>query len=103
MSNPFFDRPILNSPYTEPKRHWKLDDTGQPTQEINEYRRSASFATPIPTPQKFKAKGKQLEFDSLKDVTAKAISTDSQEYELTKIINLLRGIVKLPRVPIADG
>jgi type III restriction enzyme len=28
MSNPFFDQPILNSPYTEPQRHWKLDETG---------------------------------------------------------------------------
>ena len=31
MSNPFFDRPILNSPYEYPRRHWELDDDGQPT------------------------------------------------------------------------
>lgn len=24
-SNPFFERPILNSPYREPSRHWELD------------------------------------------------------------------------------
>lgn len=31
MSNPFFDHPILNSPYERPSRHWELDEFGQPT------------------------------------------------------------------------
>ncbi|MHB8766339.1 MAG: PDDEXK family nuclease [Deferrisomatales bacterium] len=39
MSNPFFDHPILNSPYECPRRHWELDDTGQPTQRIAERER----------------------------------------------------------------
>jgi type III restriction enzyme len=91
MSNLFFDQPILNSPYTEPERHWKLDENNQPTQEINQFRRPASFVTPIPTPQKSKRKNKQ--FTLLEDATAKAISTDSQEYELTTIINELRHAV----------
>jgi hypothetical protein len=26
MSNPFFDHPILNSPYAYPRRHWELDE-----------------------------------------------------------------------------
>jgi hypothetical protein len=34
MSNPFFDYPILNSPYECPMRYWELDETGQPTQKI---------------------------------------------------------------------
>ena len=34
MSNPFFDHPILNSPYEHPRRHWELDADGQPTQRI---------------------------------------------------------------------
>jgi type III restriction enzyme len=55
MSDPFFDHPILNSPYEYPKRHWELDETGQPTQRIIEQRRSARFVTPIPKPQKHKA------------------------------------------------
>ena len=33
MSNPFFDHPILNSPYERPARHWELDASGQPTQK----------------------------------------------------------------------
>jgi len=31
MTNPFFDHPILNSPYAYPAQHWKLDEQGQPT------------------------------------------------------------------------
>ena len=34
MQNDFFDKPILNSPYEFPARHWELDKTGQPTQKI---------------------------------------------------------------------
>jgi hypothetical protein len=41
--NPFFDHPILNSPYGYPERHWELDDQGQPTQKIIEHRRPAEF------------------------------------------------------------
>jgi len=32
MENPFFEHPILNSPYECPARHWELDAEGQPTQ-----------------------------------------------------------------------
>jgi len=28
MSDPFFEHPILNSPYELPSRHWKLDEDG---------------------------------------------------------------------------
>ena len=52
MSEPFFERPILNSPYAYPKRHWELDPNGQPTQAIIESRRRADFITPIPKPKK---------------------------------------------------
>ncbi len=32
LANPFFDQPILNSPYERPSRHWELDETlSQPT------------------------------------------------------------------------
>jgi type III restriction enzyme len=54
MSNPFFDQPILNSPYNYPIRHWELDDQGQPSQQIIEHRRRAQFITPIPKPKKRK-------------------------------------------------
>ena len=51
MENPFFDQPILNSPYEYPKRHWELDEDGQPTQRTIESRRGAEFISPIPKPE----------------------------------------------------
>lgn len=29
MENLFFEKPILNSPYEYPKRHWEIDAQGQ--------------------------------------------------------------------------
>jgi type III restriction enzyme len=59
--NPFFDHPILNSPYSYPERHWELDAQGQPTQKILERRRRAEFITPIPKPRKRKSSAVQQE------------------------------------------
>jgi type III restriction enzyme len=54
MSNPFFDQPILNSPYTHPSRYWELDESGQPTQRILNGRRPTDFTVPIPKPKRVK-------------------------------------------------
>jgi type III restriction enzyme len=87
--NPFFEKPILNSPYEYP-RHWELDAQGQPTQKILERRRRAEFITPIPKPRKRKADAAQQEivFDE-----GKGLSTKDQQYDPTSIINQLRGQV----------
>jgi type III restriction enzyme len=88
MTNPFFDRPILNSPYAYPTRHWELDDQGQPTQRIVERRRRAEFITPIPKPRKRQGSDaqQQLIFDE-----GKGLSTPEQQYERTAImINAVR-------------
>ena len=39
MTQQFFERPILNSPYAYPARHWELDEDGQPTDRIIDTRR----------------------------------------------------------------
>jgi type III restriction enzyme len=83
--NPFFDHPILNSPYAYPERHWELDDQGQPTQKIVEHRRPAEFITPIPKPKKRKAKQTAIVFDE-----GLGLSTASQQYNHTAIINSVR-------------
>ena len=87
MTNPFFDRPILNSPYAYPLRHWELDETGQPTQKVIETRRRAEFITPIPKPRKRKGSAEQasLLFDE-----GKGLSTEEQAYNHTAIINGVR-------------
>lgn len=86
-SNPFFDHPILNSPYDYPQRHWELDATGQPTQRIIEFRRKAEFITPIPKPKKQKPAQKQL---SLGIDEGKGLSDENQQYDLTSLINEVR-------------
>jgi len=88
-SNPFFDHPILNSPYEIPKRHWELDPDGQPTQKIIETRRRAEFITPIPKPKKRRnAAQEEIVFDE-----GKGLSTKKQQYDPTSNINEVRGYV----------
>jgi type III restriction enzyme len=60
MSNPFFDHPILNSPYRCPARHWELDPDGQPTQKVLERRRAAEFIASVPKSKKRKKAGTQM-------------------------------------------
>ena len=86
MDNPFFERPILNSPYAQPTRHWELDASGQPTQKIEERRRRAEFVTPIPRPRRQTGAARQeaLLFDEL--------STREQQYHAA-IINGVRAEV----------
>ena len=97
MDNQFFERPILNSPYAYPSRHWELDKSGQPTQQIVESRRRAEFITPIPKPKKRKgaAEQEQMIFDE-----GLGLSSEQQQYDPTPIINELRKYVdqwrKLP-------
>ncbi|MGO8746838.1 MAG: BPTD_3080 family restriction endonuclease [Thermoguttaceae bacterium] len=91
MANPFFEHPILNSPYEHPKRHWELDLQGQPTQKIIETRRRAEFITPIPKPKKVKGKASQQAF--IFD-EGEGLSTKEQQYDPTSIINEVRGYVE---------
>lgn len=86
MSEEFFQRPILNSPYDYPGRHWQLDDNGQPTQTIVEKRRRADFITPIPKPKKRKGpKQKDFVFDE-----GLGLSDEKQKYDHTETINRVR-------------
>ena len=86
----FFDRPILNSPYGYPARHWELDQGGQPTNRILERRRRVSFITPIPKPKKGKGAQARFEFDA----EAQRVATKGQQYELAQTINSVRNAVE---------
>jgi type III restriction enzyme len=90
MSSLFFDKPILNSPYELPGRHWELDSAGQPTQKIIESRRQAKFISPIPKPRYQKAKQQTNELELYVDETGAAISTESQKFDQTDFINTVR-------------
>lgn len=90
MSDQFFEKPILNSPYEYPAQHWELDAQGQPTQKIIKARRKAEFITPIPKPKK--RKGTLSEEEFVFD-EGKGLSTKEQKYDPTPIINELRRYV----------
>lgn len=89
MDNQFFARPILNSPYEYPARHWELDGNGQPTQKVIESRRLAEFITPIPKPKKQKGQSTSKQ-DSLLFDEGKGLSTQDQLYAHTAVINAVR-------------
>ena len=86
MGNEFFDKPILNSPYEYPGRHWELDSSGQPTQKIADHRRIVKLITPIPKPRKRNGQAVQerMGFDDL------GLSNADQQYDPTPVINDLR-------------
>jgi type III restriction enzyme len=90
MTEQFFERPILNSPYAYPSRHWELDPDGQPTNRIIEARRRSDLITPVPKPKKRRrSRGQsQMRFE---DETG--LSSEEQEYNPTPIINEIRTYV----------
>ena len=88
MENPFFDKPIINSPYEYPSRHWELDEEGQPTQRIIDNRRGAEFVSPIPKPkQRGRARAGQQRLDIDEGM---GLSTQEQQYEVTAAVNEIR-------------
>ncbi|QDT70355.1 Type III restriction enzyme, res subunit [Planctomycetes bacterium MalM25] len=92
MENPFFDHPILNSPYERPQWHWELDEERQPTQEKVNKRRIADYITPIPKPKKRKKKPEkqqEIVFDE-----GLGLSTKDQQYDTTSNINEIRAQVE---------
>jgi type III restriction enzyme len=87
MTEHFFEKPILNSPYAFPARHWELDEHGQPTNQVIETRRRSSLITPVPKPKKRRRNQKQ---GSLVLGGDDGLSTEEQEYNPTPIINEVR-------------
>jgi type III restriction enzyme len=93
--NPFFDKPILNSPYGYPGSHWELDDKGQPTQQIVHRRRLAEFVTPIPKPRGVAQQRLAIEDDE-------GLSNDSQRYEIARINAVRQQVDAWRRLPMSQ-
>jgi len=60
MTDTIIENPIINSPFEEPKRHFRFDDAGI-TNEIVENRRVSSYFMPIAKARKRSA---QLSFET---------------------------------------
>jgi type III restriction enzyme len=91
MTNPFFEHPILNSPYEYPARHWELDGDGQPTDRILDSRWRSDLITPVPKPKKRRRKPGQIEMVLGSE---DGLSNAQQEYNPTWIINEIRSYVE---------
>jgi type III restriction enzyme len=90
-TSPFFEHPILNSPYSEPTRHHPLDSEGQPLNEPpREGRRKSELITPVPRPRKRKRRDADKRQSRLDLRGDDGLSTDEQEYNPTPIINEIR-------------
>jgi type III restriction enzyme len=90
VTDSFFERPILNSPYAFPARHWELDQDGQPTNRIIETRRRCELITPVPKPQRRRRPAGQMQFGL---GAGEDLSTEEQQYDVTRIVNEIRGHV----------
>jgi type III restriction enzyme len=91
MNESFFERPILNSPYACPDRHWELDADRQPNNRIEDRRRRCELITPVPKPQKRRRSAAEPELGL---GTGNDLSTAEQQYDVTRIINEIRGYVE---------
>ena len=81
-SQTFFERPILNSPYAYPGRHWQLEG-GRPTDRIVERRRDAAFLTAVAQSKRGGGPGDQGRLDLAER------TEDGREYAYA-VINAVR-------------
>jgi hypothetical protein len=78
MQPVIIENPILNSPFREPDRHFRFDDTGI-TNETVSTRRPSAYFIPIPKPRK----------SNQKQLILQTEWTESQREE-TKLVNDIR-------------
>ena len=83
MAAKFFEKPILNSPYDPPTRHWELVD-GVPTDNRLDGRRPSEYVTPVPPARRQDAAQRAMALGVAE------LSDEEQEYDPTPIINDIR-------------
>ena len=81
----FFERPILNTPYAMPTRHWELDGEGRPTDRIIESRRRSDLISAMPQSKSRKG-GQQEELD----LSTKGLGGLGVEFNVTEFVNEIR-------------
>ncbi|NLF69335.1 MAG: DEAD/DEAH box helicase family protein [Candidatus Anammoximicrobium sp.] len=85
MPQVVIENPVINSPFEEPKRHFRFDEQGI-TNQIESTRRISQYFVPIAKPRK-KTKDKQLTFDEWTE----------DRIEENKTVNAIRQLVKIWR------
>ena len=82
----FFEKPILNSPYLMPARHWEMDDEGRPTDRVIESRRRSELISAMPQAKSKKSGGTQSEME----LSAKGLEGLGVEFNVTEFVNEIR-------------
>lgn len=82
----FFEKPILNSPYLMPVRHWEMDDEGRPTDRVIESRRRSELISAMPQAKSKKSGGTQSEME----LSAKGLEGLGVEFNVTEFVNEIR-------------
>jgi len=85
MRQVVIENPIINSPFEEPRRHFRFDEEGI-TNEIVEARRVSQYFIPIAKPRK-KSKDKQQVFD---EWTEDRIEENKTVNEIRRLVNIWR-------------
>jgi type III restriction enzyme len=93
QASPFFEQPILNSPYEEPIRYHPLDAEGRALNEPpREGGKNLNLSSPFPGLARRSARTNKNQA-SLNLSGDDGISTEEQEYNRTPIINGIRNYV----------
>ena len=80
----FFDKPIINSPYLPPAKHWELDLEGRPTDQVVQARRGSALWTALPGASSKSARSEpSFKFDE-------DLSTDATAFNPSPMVNELR-------------
>lgn len=94
MGTTFYDQPVLNSPYEEPRLHHALDERGLPTDKPPiERRRPSALLSPIPKSRKQRSSKQDDAQQDLGLHAGDGVSDDSQQYATTTLINEIRAQV----------
>jgi type III restriction enzyme len=87
----FFEKPIINSPYSVPKKHWQLID-GRPTDQIIESRRRSDLIAAMPKSQTNTKKNQgQL------DLSVSDLGNSDVDFNVTEFVNEIRQEMKVWR------
>jgi len=100
MSESFYEKPILNSPYDPPTQYHALDEDGQPLEQPPiEGRRPCYFITPVPRPKRRSGQSGQT---SMTFEDASGLTDEEQEYNPLPLINEIRAHVATWRALPSD-
>jgi type III restriction enzyme len=90
----FFEKPILNTPYAMPSRHWEMDGEGRPTDRVIESRRRSELISAMPQAKSKKSGGIQSEME----LSTKGLEGLGVEFNVTEFVNEIRREVDVWRL-----